>query len=158
MTAALPLSSLKCRKFNSLICKFIWNVTVRCFLSLVLKKPEMTLSWINPNNYLHLSTDENMNQWLLKKITKKFLSSLMKINSWILGTFPVDQQVLIHSRKHTKHQKQKDFSPTTGSINLTKYKTQNFLRMTRSTVKSVVVHCWSRIQGICQFSQKWKDR
>ena len=49
----------------------------------------------------------------LRKLTSSSRSSLLIFNYWIYWTFLLEQQVFIHSWRHTKLQKQKDFSPQT---------------------------------------------
>ena len=57
---------------------------------------------------------------------------LLDILNFLGGT-----EALIHSWRHTKFQKQMDFSPTNGLITLTKCRIQNFSHMTPFTVNFV---------------------
>ena len=61
------------------------------------------------------------------------------INRWIRWFFMEEQQVLGHSRRHTKFQKQKDPSPANCLITLTNCRLQSFPRMTRFTVNVAAV-------------------
>ena len=102
MTAVFLLNLSDCKKLNWLICKNFWNATVTCCLSLVVTVQTKTSIWSSLLCYLYLSAEGTLNHWLIKQLIKTSFSSLMSFNYWISCTFSVEQQVLIHSCKHTK--------------------------------------------------------
>ena len=81
-----------------------------------------------------LVNERNIEPTVIKKRTSLSRSKSAIFSCWILWIFLEVQQVLIPSWRHTKHQRQRDSSPTNGLITPTKCKTQNFPRMMLSTV------------------------
>ena len=96
-------------------------------------------NWSNPNCYPFLLTNQTLNPLSSMKRTSLSQSNSVIFSCWILWIFLEVQQVLTSPWRHTKLQRQKDFSPTNGLITLTKRRTQNFHRMMPSTLKFVAV-------------------
>ena len=110
---------LQIQKINYLIFKNLWNVIAMFYLFLVSTVQNTISTKWNPICYPFLLTSETLNPQSSRKRTSSSRSNLVIFSYWTYWTFMAEQQALIHSWRHTKLQKQNDFSPTNDLITLT---------------------------------------